>query len=118
MKKNIKFLFFFVATFLSMATMNAQTTKTVTGTVAMIITNGNGPGPSQKTSGVKVCVVGVANKCTETDKDGKYTIEVPITAKELIFSLTPDESNPNPTATETIPANNKVDATIHWTVGA
>lgn len=118
MKKNIKVLFFFVAAFLSMATMNAQTTKTVTGNVTMIITNGNGPGPSQKASGVKVCAVGLTNKCTETDNDGNYSIEVPETVKELIFSVTPDESNPNPNVTHTIYKNNKVDATIHWTLGA
>jgi hypothetical protein len=115
-----KFFLFFVMSLFCLATVSAQN-KTITGKVTIMEHTvnpvfGNSSSNESFRAGTKVCAVGIENKCVETDGDGKYSIEVPTTVNELIFSLKPDYNNPNPSITVTIPENGILNATIHWNI--
>ena len=107
-----KFSLFLVAICFSLATAQAQT-KTVTGKVELLHNQG-----VILAAGAKVCTISLPIKCAAANSEGAYSIDVPVTETELKFSVTPDESNPNPEVTGTIPATNKLNASIPWIIGA
>ncbi len=73
-----KFTLILVATFISLAAVQAQT-KTITG----IVTNDGGI----PYAGARVCSVMQSNTCVETNQKGEYSIVVPVAETTLTATL-------------------------------